>query len=87
MIWKTTSCIVTELFTLCASFLLAVRDHQLLESCLLILLRTATGGKFPPVAVRIPNGYGNGSPDLVGNGNEIIIIIIMQRLTCHVLVI
>ena len=76
MIWKTTSCIVTELFTLCASFLLAVRDHQLLESCLLILLRTATGG----------NGYGNGSPDLVGNGNEIIIII-MQRLTCHVLVI
>jgi len=77
MIWKTTSCIVTELFTLCASFLLAVRDHQLLESCLLILLRTATGG----------NGYGNGSSDLVGNGNEIIIIIIMQRLTCHVLVI
>ena len=63
MIWKTTSCIVTELFTLCASFLLAVRDHQLLESCLLILLRTATGG----------NGYGNGSSDKVGNGKLLLL--------------
>ena len=50
-------------FTRYALFLLGVRDHQLVESRLLILLQTATG--------RNDHGNGNGFSDRVGNENKI----------------
>ena len=61
---RTTLCIVTQLFTLCESFLLGMRNHHaVIWNVFVYQLRTETGG----------NDGGNGSKfsDRIGNGNEI----------------